>query len=61
MFKSVARADFAATNGNTIRLDVDPEGNLKINARKGDHNQSVSVIPAGDVAALVAFITGGSK
>lgn len=58
MFKSIARAEFTATNGNTVRLDIDPDGNLKVNARKGDHNQSVSVIPAADVAAIVAFITG---
>lgn len=58
MFRPVASADFSATNGNTIRLAVDAGGNLKINARKGDHNQSVSVIPAADVAAIVSFITG---
>lgn len=61
MFKHVARAEFTATNGNTVRFDIDPDGNLKVCARKGTHNQSVSVIPAGDVAAVIAFITGGAK
>jgi hypothetical protein len=57
-FQSIARREFTATNGNTLRLDVDPEGNVKFNARKGDHNQSVSVIRAEDVAALVAWLEG---
>lgn len=59
MFKSIARADYTATNGNTLRIDIGPDGAVKFNARKGDHNQSVSVISADDVAALVAFITSG--
>ena len=58
MFRHIRRAEFSATNGNTIRLDIDADGNLKLNARKGDHNQSVSVIPAADVAAVVAFLKG---
>ena len=61
MFKSVARIEFTATNGNTVRVDIDADDNVKLNARKGDHNQSVSVISAADAAALVAFITAGSK
>lgn len=59
MFKSVARTEFTATNGNVVRFDLSPDGDLKINARKGDHNQSVSVIPAGDVAAVVAWLSSG--
>lgn len=59
MFKSIARAEYTATNGNTLRVDVGPAGAVKFNARKGDHNQSVSVISAADVAALIAFITSG--
>lgn len=58
-FKSIARAEYAATNGNTLRVDVGPDGAVKFNARKGDHNQSVSVISADDAAALIAFITSG--
>lgn len=61
MFKSVAREEFTATNGNVVRLDIDHGGNLKVCARKGAHNQSVSVIPACDVPAVIAFITGGAK
>jgi hypothetical protein len=60
MFKSVARAEYTATNGNTLRVDVGPDGAVKFNARKGDHNQSVSVLSADDAAALVAFITSGA-
>ena len=56
MFKSVARKEFTAINGNTVRVDIGPDGTVKINARKGDHNQSVSVLSADDAAALVAFI-----
>jgi hypothetical protein len=57
-FKSIARLEVTATNGNTLRLDVAPDGAVKFNARKGDHNQSVSVIRAEDVAALVAWLEG---
>ena len=58
-FKSIARAEYTASNGNTLRIDIGPDGAVKFNARKGDHNQSVSVISAADVAALVAFVTSG--
>jgi hypothetical protein len=61
MFKSLDRMELTATNGNTLRLDVDPDGNVKFNARKGTHNQSVCVIPAADVATLVAWLSGGSE
>ena len=57
-FKSIARREVTATNGNTLRVDVAPDGAVKFNARKGDHNQSVCVIPAEDVAALVAWLEG---
>lgn len=60
MFRSVSRLELTATNGNTLRFDVNAEGDLKVNARKGDHNQSVSVIPSGDVAALVVWLTLGN-
>ena len=56
MFKSVARREFTASNGNTLRFDIGPDGALKVNARKGDHNQSVSVISFEDRAALVAWL-----
>lgn len=61
MFKSVARLELPATNGNVVRFDMSPDGELKVNARKGDHNQSVSVISAEDLRALVAFITGDAQ
>jgi hypothetical protein len=61
MFKSLERLEVTATNGNTLRVDVDPDGNVKFNARKGTHNQSVCVISAGDAATLVAWLSGGSE
>lgn len=61
MFKSVARLELTASNGNTVRFDISPEGELKVNARKGTHNQSVSVLSAEDMRALVSFITGDAK
>ena len=57
MFKSIARFEATASNGNTLRVDIDPEGNVKFNARKGDHNQSVSVLSLEDGKALVEFLT----
>jgi hypothetical protein len=60
MFKSIARAEYTASNGNTFRVDIAPDGTVKFNARKNDHNQSVSVLSAADAAALVAFITSGN-
>ena len=58
MFKSLDRLEIQASNGNTVRFDVDPDGSIKINARKGTHNQSVSVISLEDAARLVEWITG---
>lgn len=58
MFKSIARREFTASNGNTVRFDIGPDGAVKINARKGDHNQSVSVLSAADIAALTAWLGG---
>lgn len=60
VFKSISRYEVTATNGNTVRFDVNADGDLKVNARKGDHNQSVSVIPAAEVPAFVAWLTGGA-
>ena len=60
VFKSISRYEVTATNGNTVRFDVNADGDLKVNARKGDHNQSVSVILAVDVPAFVTWLTGGA-
>ena len=57
MFKSIARFEAVASNGNILRVDIDPQGNVKFNARKGDHNQSVSVLSLEDGKALVEFLT----
>ena len=57
MFKSIARKELTASNGNTVRFDFGPDGSLKVNARKGTHNQSVSVLSAEDVADLVKFLS----
>lgn len=61
IFKAVRQGEFVATNGNTVRIGFDASGNLRINARKGDHNQSVSVIDAATVAAVIAFVTGADN
>jgi hypothetical protein len=62
MFKSLARIEVTATNGNVVRLDVSPDGDVKVAARKGTHNQSVSVIPADNPLAslLASFIMDNS-
>jgi hypothetical protein len=59
MFKSIARTEVTATNGNTVRVDIGPDGSVKINARKGTHNQSVSVLSAEQFAAIAQFVAGG--
>jgi hypothetical protein len=57
-FKSIARLELPATNGNTVRFDIGPDGAIKVNARKGAHNQSVSVLTDADRRALLAWLTG---
>ena len=61
MFKSITRYEVTATNGNTVRFDFNPEGDLKIAAQKNGHNQSVSVIPAEQVSAVLAWLTAGGE
>jgi hypothetical protein len=58
VFKSLDRLELTASNGNTVRFDVDPSGAVKVNARKGTHNQSVSVLSREDVETLVAWLSG---
>ncbi len=58
MFKSIDRREYTASNGNTVRLDADADGSLKVNARKGNHNQSVSVLSPADAADAAAWIIG---
>lgn len=60
MFKSISRREFTASNGNTVRFDIGPDGSVKVNARKGTHNQSVSVLSADDIAALIAWLSGSA-
>lgn len=57
MFKSIARIELPASNGNVVRFDIGPDGALKVNARKNDHNQSVSVLSEEDKRALIEFLT----
>lgn len=59
MFKSIARMELDATNGNVVRVDFGPDGSVKIAARKGTHNQSVSVLPPKAARALLAFLSEG--
>jgi hypothetical protein len=47
--KSIARKEFTATNGNTVRFDLSPEGDVKLSILKGKHFQGVAQIPAEDV------------
>lgn len=61
MFKSVSRKELTASNGNTVRFDFGPDGSLRVNARKGDHNQSVSVLSKRDVAKLIAWLSAEGK
>ena len=56
MFKAISGIEFTATNGNTVKVDIDSDGNVRLCARKGKHNQSVSVISGSDASALTAFI-----
>lgn len=57
MFKSIARREFTASNGNTVRFDIAADGTLRVNARKGDHNQSVSVLTKADRAKLLKWLS----
>lgn len=59
MFKSTSDVEFTASNGNTVRFSRDASGAVRVNARKGTHNQSVSVLSASDIAALAAWLADG--
>jgi hypothetical protein len=61
VFKSVDRLELTASNGNTVRFDVGPDGSVKVNARKGTHNQSVSVLSRADVETLVSWLSGSDS
>lgn len=55
--KSIARKEFTATNGNTVRLDVSPEGDLKVSILKNGHFQGVGQIPSDEAPlTLVQFV-----
>lgn len=56
MFKSIERREFVASNGNTVRFDIGPDGSVKIAARKGEHNQSVSVLGPDAIASLIDWL-----
>ena len=49
--KSIARREFVATNGNTVRFDISPDGDLKVSILKNGHFQGVGQIVA-DTAPL---------
>jgi hypothetical protein len=48
--KSIARKEFTATNGNTLRFDVSPEGDVKVSILKNGHFQGVAQIAHMDVS-----------
>jgi hypothetical protein len=50
--KSIARKEFTATNGNTLRFDLSPDGEIKIAILKGKHFQGVAQLSAEDSAAI---------
>lgn len=52
--KSVARKEFTATNGNTVRFDVSPDGDFKVSILKNGHFQGVGQIPNADVSEELA-------
>lgn len=53
--KSLHRKEFVATNGNTLRFDLSPEGDVKVSILKGKHFQGVAQIAAGDFAPELAL------
>jgi hypothetical protein len=58
--KSIARKEFTATNGNTVRLDLSPEGNVKLSILKGKHFQGVGELTAGEFPPELALLIMGS-
>jgi hypothetical protein len=52
--KSIARKEFTATNGNTLRFDVSPEGDVKVSILKNGHFQGVAQIAHADVSEELA-------
>jgi hypothetical protein len=56
MFKPTSTIEFQATNGNTVRLSADAVAAVRVNARKGSHNQSVSVLTAADARAAAVWL-----
>lgn len=56
MFKATHTIDFTATNGNTVRLSADAVAAVRVNARKGNHNQSVSVLTPADARAAAVWL-----
>jgi|688.fasta_scaffold133879_5 hypothetical protein len=55
--KSIARREFVATNGNTLRFDVSPDGDLKVSILKGKHFQGVAQIRPGNAQEFVDAVT----
>lgn len=56
MFKADSTIEFLATNGNTVRLSADATAAVRVNARKGTHNQSVSVLTAADARTAAVWL-----
>jgi hypothetical protein len=54
--KEIARIEFTAKNGNTVRFALSPDGDFKVAALKGKHFQSTSELSAEDKAALKAWL-----
>ena len=51
--KSIKRKEFTATNGNVLRFDMSPDGDVKVSILKGKHFQGVAQIVAADVPELL--------
>jgi hypothetical protein len=56
--KSVKRKEFTASNGNTLRFDLSPEGDVKVSILKGKHFQGVAQIDVEDVPELLGRFVG---
>ncbi len=58
--KSIKRFEFKATNGNDLRFDLSPDGDIKVSILKGKHFQGVAQIASVDVTRELRAIFAGS-
>jgi hypothetical protein len=57
--KSIARREFPATNGNTLRFDLSPEGDVKVSILKDKKFQGVAQIAQNDVTSDLRAVFAG--